>query len=174
MRHYIIPTIILLLFCFFSSCEKDDICSQNTQTTAKMVISFYEYLNPSERKTFLKLEVFEPETPENILVFENTDQIKIPLRTDIETTSYVFRLSYININQTLTNQDKIEFTYSKDDVYISRACGYKTNFSLLDSEPLNPNPKITDIANDELWIKEYIILKQLITDEDETHLDILF
>jgi len=173
MRYYTIP-IIMLLFCFFSSCEKDDICSQSTQTTPKMVISFYEYLNPSVAKTFLKLEIFEAETPENIFVFENTNQIKIPLRTDTEITSYVFKLSYTNINQTLTNEDKIEFTYSKEDVYISRACGYKTNFSLLNAEPLNPNPKIIDTANDELWIKEYILWKQIITNEDETHLDILF
>jgi len=174
MRYCINSIVALLLFCFVSGCEKDDICSENIQTTPKMVIYFHEYLNPSEAKTLLKLEIFEPETPENILVFENVNQIKIPLRTDTETTSYVFRLFYTNINQTLTNEDKIEFTYSKDDIYISRACGYKTNFSLLNSEPLSPNPKITDITNDEFWIKEYILLKQIITNEDETHLDILF
>jgi len=174
MRYCIVPIVMLMLFYFFSSCEKDDICSQNTQATPRMVISFYQYLNPSVTKTFLKLEIFESETPENILVFENTNQIKIPLRTDTETTTYIFRLSYTNINQTLTNEDKIEFTYNKDDIYISRACGYKTNFSLLESEPLNPNPKITDVANDELWIKEYILWKQIIINEDETHLDILF
>jgi len=174
MKYYDVPIAIILFFLIFSACEKDDICSENTSTTPKVVISFYEYLNPSVVKTFLKLEVFEEQNPEKILVFENANQIKIPLRTDTEITTYVFRLHYISINQTITNEDKIEFRYNKDDIYISRACGYKTNFSLFDSEPLNPNPKITDSGTDEIWIKEYILWQQLITNEDETLLDILF
>jgi len=158
----------------FSACEKDDICSQSTQTTPKIVISFYEYLNPSIEKSFIKLEIFDVETPENSLVFENTNQIKIPLPTNTEIAKYVFRLSYINISETDTNEDLVEVRYTKNDVYVSRACGYKTNFLISDSESLDPNPKITDIGADELWIKEHIVRQSLITNENEAHLYILF
>lgn len=163
-----------MFFGTFLGCEKDDICAEGTPTTPKMVIDFYEFLNPSVQKSFSKLEIFEAETPENILTFENANQIKLPLRTDSEVSQYIFRLSYTNINQIVTNDDLVEIRYVQDDIYISRACGYKTNFTLSESEPLNPNPKITDEGEDETWIKEYIVRQSVITNENETHLDILF
>lgn len=163
-----------MFFGTFLGCEKDDICAEGTPTTPKMVIDFYEFLNPSVQKSFSKLEIFEAETPENILTFENVNQIKLPLRTDSEVSQYIFRLSYTNINQIVTNDDLVEIRYVQDDIYISRACGYKTNFTLSESEPLNPNPKITDEGEDETWIKEYIVRQSVITNENETHLDILF
>lgn len=175
MKRYIIP-IVLVLLCFgaLSKCEKDDICSESTPTTPMMVIDFYEYLNPSVRKSFLQLEVFDTENPENVLLFQSTNRILLPLKTSVDVSQYVFRLSYVNINQTLTNEDLVEIRYTKNDIYISRACGYKSNFTLSDSEPLNPNPKISDIAEDEFWVKEIIVRQPVITNENETHLDMLF
>mgnify|MGYP006353373257 FL=1 len=42
-------TILLLLAVAFtfSSCEKDDICDANTPTTPRLVIGFYDFLNPA-------------------------------------------------------------------------------------------------------------------------------
>lgn len=175
MKRYII-LVLLSVLCFgtLSRCEKDDICDANTATTPKMVIDFYEYLNPSVSKSLYKLEIFDVETPENILIFEGTSQALLPLKTDADISRYVFRLSYININQTIINEDLLEVRYTKEDIYISRACGYKANFSLTAPEPLNPNPKATDSGSDELWIKEMIVRQSVITNENETHLDILF
>lgn len=175
MKRYIILFVfIIATFGLFLSCEKDDICSESTPTTPMVVVDFYEYLNPSVQKSFLYLEIIEIENPDTILEYESSNQIKLPLRTDSEISRYIFRLYYKNINQTLTNEDIVEIRYTKDDIYISRACGYKSNFTLSDSEPLNPNPKITDDANDEFWIKEIIVRQPVITNENETHLDILF
>lgn len=175
MKKYFYTIIIFTLgLVFFSGCEKDDICSGNTPMTPKMVIDFYEYLNPSVSKSFNKLEVYELNTPEVIMIFESTNKIKLPLRTDVEMSQYVFRLFYTNINQTVINEDLVEIRYTKEDIYISRACGYKSNFILSDSEPLTPNPNLLDIGEDEFWIKEYIVRQSVITNENETHLDILF
>lgn len=175
MKQYII-SIIFTLLCFatFSSCEKDDICSETTPTTPKMVIDFYEYLNPSIKKSFKKIEIIEIDNPNSVLEFLNTNRILLPLRTDSSQSSYVFRLTYTNINTDVINEDLVQIQYTKEDVYISRACGYKSNFILENSEPLNPNPNITDYGDDELWIKEYIVRQSVITNENETHLDILF
>lgn len=168
--------ILFIFLCFgtLSKCEKDDICAAGTPTTPKVVIDFYEYLNSSVRKGFQKIEIIEIDNPSNILVFEHTDRILLPLRTDSPESNYIFRLTYTNINTEVTNEDLVQIRYDKEDVYISRACGFKSNFMLLDAEPLNPNPKITDYGNDEFWIKEYIVRQSIITNENETHLDILF
>ena len=41
----------LLLFAFgLSGCEKDDICDANTPTTPRLIISFYDYNNPTVKK----------------------------------------------------------------------------------------------------------------------------
>jgi len=175
MKRYIIP-IVLALLCFgtLSRCEKDDICAEGTATTPKMVIDFYEYLNPSVRKNFKKIEIIEIDSPNRVLVFENANKILLPLRTDSSQSNYIFKLTYININTEVTNEDLIEIRYTKDDLYLSRACGYISNFTLESSEPLHPNPDVTDYGNDELWIKEYIVRQSVITNENETHLDILF
>ncbi len=165
---------MLLCFATFWGCEKDDICSESTPTTPKMVIDFYEFLNPSVKKSFKKIEIIDVDNPTSILEFSNTNKILLPLRTDSPQSTYVFRLTYTNINTDVINEDLVEIRYTKDDVYISRACGYKTNFTLENSDPLNPNPNVTDYGNDELWIKEYIVRQSVITNENETHLDILF
>lgn len=174
MKHYLFPIVLFLCLGFLSGCEKDDICSEDIPTTPRVIVDFYEYLNPSVPKTFSKLEVFETDTPQRLLVYENAGQILLPLRTDSEVSSYVFRLTYTNINMEITNEDLVEIRYTKDDIYISRACGYKSNFTLSDSEPLDPNPKVSDNGSDELWIKELIVRQAVITNENETHLDILF
>lgn len=164
---------LTLLLGVFLGCEKDDVCSGDTATTPKLVINFYEFLNPSVNKQVVKLEIFSPETPDRILVFEHTDQILLPLDTGANNSKYVFKLTYQNINTILTNQDVFEIRYTKEDIYISRACGYMSNFVLDNSAPLHPNPTITDLADD-LWIKESIIRQPVITNENEIHLDILF
>lgn len=166
--------MIFLCFGILSKCEKDDICAEGTPTTPKVVIDFYEYLNPSVKKNFRKIEIIELDTPNRILVFENANKILLPLRTDSPQSNYIFKLTYININTEVTNQDLVEIKYSKDDIYISRACGYKSNFILESNEPLHPNPNVTDYGNDEFWIKDYIVRQSVITNENETHLDILF
>lgn len=165
--------MLLLLTGFYYGCEKDDICSGNTPTTPKLVINFFEYQNPSVSKQVSKLEIFESESPDRVLVVENTNQVLLPLRTNTTTSKYVFRLTYQNINTTITNEDVFEIRYVKEDIYVSRACGYKSHFVLENSVPLNPNPKVEDLA-DELWIKDCIIRQPVITNENETHLDILF
>src|SRR5690554_2058675 len=164
---------LLTLFCLgsLSRCEKDDICAEDTPTTPKVVVDFYEYLNPSVQKSFSKLEVFDVAFPQQVLVYENTNQILLPLRTDTQISNYVFRLTYTNINTEVTNEDLVEIRYAQDDIYISRACGYKSNFTLTDSEPLSPNPKVSDSSAEELWIKELIVRQAVIINENETHLD---
>ncbi|MDO4728497.1 MAG: DUF6452 family protein [Bacteroidota bacterium] len=165
-------TILLLILVIFFSCEKDDICTE--ETTPKLVIDFYEYLNPTIKKNFLKLEISEISNPNTILTIEHNNQVKLPLKTDATQSTYLFRLYYTSLNNVVYNDDIISINYTKSDIYVSRACGFKSNFTLHQSSLDNTNPTVSDPNQDGFWIKESVIKQNLITNENETHLDLLF
>lgn len=164
--------LIALLNLSLVGCEKDDICTEDT--TPKLVIDFYEYLNPTVKKNFLKLEVSEINNPEVILSIEHNNQLKLPLKTNASQSTYLFRLYYNSLNNVVYNDDIISIDYSKADIYVSRACGFKSNFTLNTPTPNHTNPSLSEPNPDGFWIKETIIKQPLITNENETHLDLLF
>ena len=102
--------LVLLITFSFSSCEKDDICDANTPTTPRLVITFYDYDNPSVLKSVTKLKVVGAGMTEGIIFNAATDDskyltsgntISIPLKTNEDTTSYSFTLNYGNANAAL-------------------------------------------------------------------------
>ena len=102
-------------------------------------------------------------------------QIVLPLRTDSNTTQYVLiKDTSINNNGTPDdlsddfydgNPDIITISYSREDVYVSRACGYKTIFK---------NVTLTIEPDSDNWIKSRQPLNdnQSVEDETETHFNI--
>ena len=101
----------------------------------------------------------------------NTIPSVFPLKTDANTTTYEFILNSTSANPTLIDTDKVTFNYTRNDVYVSRACGYKTIFTLD-----NPNGVIkTDaVVADTFWIQDINIQTTNITTENETHIKIYF
>lgn len=175
-------TLLLLVFCFsFSSCEKDDICDANTPTTPRMVIKFYDINNPTVEKSVTNLKVvgegmtdgviFNPTATGVSKYLANTSKISIPLKTNANTTSFSFTLNSTSTNATLVNTDIIKFNYSTSEVYISRACGFKTLFEMSTTSPFvhSDGP-----ASDTKWMKEVQLQKTNINNENETHLSIFF
>ena len=173
--------IILLVLVFalsFSSCEKDDICDANTPTTPRMVITFYDFANPSVLKNVTDLKVVGTGLTDGV-IFNATatgeskfltsgNTISIPLKTNEDATSFSFTLNSGNSNPALVNVDNIKFDYTRKDVFVSRACGFKTVFML------NPtNPYTHTIAADK-WIKYISVEKSNIENENETHIKIFF
>ena len=164
--------LVLALALFFSSCEKDDICDANTATTPRLVIQFYDFANPSVLKNVTNLKVVGAGMTDGI-IFNGTETtsgntISIPLKTNDVTTSYTFTLNSGNSNPALVNVDNIQFDYTTSDVFVSRACGFKTIFML------NPtNPYTHTIAADK-WIKYISVEKSNIENENETHIKIFF
>ena len=88
--------IQLLFICLFSitfsSCEKDDICEATTPTTPKLVVEFYDSLNPTVKKNVTNLAVKEINSTTS-LTFTGTSKIKIPLRISQDITKYSFNLN---------------------------------------------------------------------------------
>jgi len=173
--------VLLLIATFsFSGCEKDDICDANTSTTPRLVIEFYDITTPSLLKKVTKLKVIGDGAPEGIVFGTATDDskyltsestISIPLKTDADTTTYSFILNYGNANPSLVNEDKITFNYTRENLFVSRACGYKTVFSLNATSPYtHTDATIPDL----LWIKAISVEKNNIDNEYETHIKIFF
>ncbi len=163
------PLFFAFLICaasILTFCEKDDICDANTATTPRLVIKFFDVNNPSAAKNVTNLAVIGEDLENPIATF-NGNTVEIPLRTDADLTSYRFILNSTDPNT--DNEDKLTFNYTRQDVFVSRACGYKTLFSLDETAPF-----VYDAVTDGVWIQDITVEQPSIETEDETHLNIYF
>ena len=87
---------ICLLSISFSSCEKDDICEATTATTPKLIIEFYDILNPLVKKNITNLALKEINSTAS-LIFNGTSKIQIPLKTNQDLTKYSFILNSTDV-----------------------------------------------------------------------------
>lgn len=159
--------ILLLIANSFWSCEKDDICEAGTPTTPRMIVEFYDDLNPNTRKNVLNLGIVADGLTTGIL-YDAVSKIEVPLKTNQDFVKYSFILDSRNTNIALQNEDKLQINYTRNDVYISRACGFKTLFTL------NKTNAITQNVDPNKWIKEIQIRQNNILNEDEIHVKIFF
>ena len=150
MRKYIV--VFLALVSLFISCDKDDICTE--ATTPRLIIQFYNNIDRTEKKEVKDFYVWakEQDSLPGFLGI-STDSISIPLNTTEDFTNYLFSNNKV--------VDAVDFTYSVEDMYVSRSCGYKGVFQELE---------IPNYTTE--WIKEIEILNNNVEDETETHINI--
>jgi hypothetical protein len=172
----------LLIFGFASSsCEPDDICDPNTPTTPRMLIMFYDISNPSVQKNVTNLKVIgegmtngvvlTPTATGDAQYVTSGNNILLPLNTEADIVKYTFILNYGNNNSLLINSDNLEFKYSRENIYVSRACGFKTNFNL---DPITPFIHTDATVADEKWMKIISRKKYNLANENETIIKIFF
>ena len=167
MKKYI-KTVLLLLFAVsFWNCEKDDICAEGTPTTPRVVIEFYDNSNPTVLKTVTNLGIIAPGFAEGF-GFNGVSLVTVPLKTTDDTTTLQFIENGSDSDTGNDNIDEIIFNYTRQDIYVSRACGYKTNFTL---DAVNGAILTTDTDN---WIQSITIEQPTIANENETHIKIYF
>ena len=166
MKHYKILALFFGIITIFSmGCEPDDICPESTPTTPNLIIRFYDILNQDSKKNVFNLKVQglgndNPLTDYNVVT---TDSIVLPLKTDANTTQYSLHKEYSNVDGVIDgNEDIITINYSTEQVYVSRACGYKTIFK---------NVTLTINNDGDNWIqsKESINDNQSVEDEKAAH-----
>lgn len=171
---------LLILILSFYSCEKDDICDANTPTTPRLVIDFYNISSPTVLKNVTNLKVIGAGMTEGIVFSTATDDskyltngstISIPLKTDTDVTTYQFILNYGNANPALTDTDEVSFKYSRNDIFVSRACGFKTLFTL---DPINSFTQTAVPVSKTKWMQVISIEKSNIDNENETHIKVYF
>lgn len=165
-----IVLLVLLFTASFTGCEKDDICAETTPTTPRLIIDFYDFTNPTLTKNVTNLGVIG-EGVETVILFNGVSKVQIPLDFTKDISKYQFILNYGNSNPVFINTDNLQFDYTRNNVFVSRACGYKTLFTLNPTAPFTQ----TDATNpDGLWMKNITVLQSNINNEDETHLSISF
>jgi hypothetical protein len=103
-------------------------------------------------------------------------RVELPLRTNAQSTKWGLILTKTSNNVVTLNTDFLEFKYVTRDEYVSRACGYKTLFTLNPDTDAEPNPVLTDNTNpvDNLWVQDIVVEQTNIEDENEVHVKIYF
>jgi len=173
---------ILLLFTFgLSSCEKDDICDPNTPTTPRLVITFYDISNPTKTKNVTNLMVIGDKMKEGIVFNEslpvtdtaryvtNGSSVMLPLKVNDSTVTYKFIYNSLNTNPAAINTDVLKLNYTSQNVYVSRACGFKTIFQLR-----NVLPIVQTDPDGIIWMTEVDLENPNIEFENETHIKVYF
>jgi hypothetical protein len=159
--------LLLLLAITFSSCEKDDVCTDGT--TPQLVLEFYDISNTANLKNVVNLKVKGVGQTDDLGTYNAVSKIKLPLKIDGTSTKYSLILN--STSTTGANEDLLQFDYTHQIVYVSRACGYKTTFTL--NNPIGVTK--TDAATGGgFWIQDFSIKTYNITTENETHIKIYF
>ncbi len=167
MKKYITLSLVFVLMISFWNCERDDLCPKTIPTTPKLVIEFFDFAVPLNPKSVTNLGVKETSMPKPE-PFSGVSKIEIPLRTTHDTTTLLFIENGGDTDTSDDNSDEIIFNYSRQEIYISRACGYRTVFNLDATNPFIQTPDI------DLWIKNIVLVQPSITNDNETHLKIYF
>jgi hypothetical protein len=160
-----IKKTILLFWVILSlnGCTKDDLCPEETPTTPLLIFTFKNVLNPLLAKTASNLTIeTDDEIPVVFVTNTSTDSIGIPLRTGADTVRYRFILNSGETNEII---DIYEFNYERSNVYVNRACGFKTIY-----KSLRARKDDEGIFN---WILNLNITKTTVEDETEAHITIL-
>lgn len=133
------------------SCEVDDICTE-TVLTPKLILTFYDVTNRNVRKEVDTLTVWV--ASKDILYNKTkTDSIAIPLDMNSNVVNYNFVSSSV--------LDTLQIHYDKKDIFVSRSCGYKMNFTLLNNTQFTHN-----------WVADFEIKTQNIENEQTVHIQI--
>ncbi|WP_298553509.1 DUF6452 family protein [uncultured Algibacter sp.] len=169
--------IIILIIVGNYSCERDDICPDATPTTPRLIIDFLDATDSDIQKNVFDIVVVGGD--DNAVLpgyyLTNTSNLILPLKTTDNTTEFtIISNAKENDNDTPDdtsddfiegNQDRIEINYSREQVYVSRACGFKTIFK---------NVTLTIVDDGDNWMlsRQPLTDNQSVEDETTAHFNI--
>lgn len=181
-KNKLIKYITALILLLSISCERDDICTEGTPTTPRLLVEFFDILEQDVLKNVPRLSVYAdgnlPEDPNTNFVINNSNAnaIALPLLVgnEGETTTTRFALEMDtnlrldNNPNTNSNVDIIEINYTPNFEFVSRACGFKSVFN---------NLTITIIDDGDNWVlltgfPNNLTANINVEDETATHLNI--
>ena len=170
--------VLLTIAIYLISCEKDDLCADGTPTTPGLVVEFYKFDNATVRNDVTNFVYY---TPGSGTIKRDTlksgYQIILPLKTDADEVTWALEYNNTSSGGTKTkNTDLFTVKYTRTQTYVSRACGYKTTFTLVPATQGQPNPSVQDIVpNDGALIRNNpTVVIPNIENEDEVHVKIFF
>ena len=131
------------------------------------MVEFYDIANPTVLKNVVNLGVIAPGFT-NGFGFNNVSKITVPLKTFQDSSVLNFIQNGSADPTTDDNSDEVTFNYTRKIEYVSRACGYKTLYTL---DATNP---IIVTADGNNWIQSVTVSQPNIENENETHVKIYF
>ncbi|WP_299885786.1 DUF6452 family protein [uncultured Lacinutrix sp.] len=165
--------ILLFVFCLTLSCERDDICAESTPTTPRLIMDFLDLSNSDNPKSVANFRVEDADDSTRFLPDYSgsgaATSVILPLKTNENSTQFVLYNGYTTDsdgNVTGGNPDTITIEYGTEEVYVSRACGFKTIFK---------NVEVTIETDSDNWIQliQPVNANQSIEDETTTHFNLL-
>lgn len=177
-----IVAVLLLISFFFAGCEKDDICDPSTSTTPRLVLQFYDKNNVSMTRKTTNLKIIGDGMDETNGLPNpfggktwNDTLVYLPLKVNGNSTKFKLILNADDSDMTNDKTDILEINYTRNDVYISRACGFKTLFNLY-GDPLKDPFVLNNTPNAVKgnWINNIQVIQSKINDENQAHVKIFF
>ncbi|WP_378175883.1 DUF6452 family protein [Aquimarina sp. SS2-1] len=161
---------LAILICSFTviylcaSCQRDDLCAEDTPTTPFLIIKFIddETVSDIKRPVDLEVKTTDPEITRSVPDVSSRDSILIPLRTGAQLTEFEFIINSSSQNTELVNSDIVSFQYTPVEEYVSSACGFRVTYSGL-------TQTLTQEENNGNWIKRIRIEEDNVTDETAAH-----
>ena len=141
--------LLILTVIIFGGCEKDDFCIE--EITPNLILRFYDFDNQNTVSQVSELTIW-PEGRDTIVLNQTLDSVAIPL--NVHTAQTIYNLSRG------TTVDKLIIDYTVNEIYVSRSCGYKAEFSELSATTTND------------WIQSINLSTTTIEDETSAHIQV--
>lgn len=156
-------TSLLVGLLVFTSCEKDDLCEGTDNQTPRLHISLFDQYNADNKKNADYIKAYIPGN-EKYIEYNSVSDFYLPLNTTTSSTEWTLELYDVNgTEKTLIGTENILFNYAPENIYISKACGFKTNYNAFSYSRTSNS-----------WIGGISLTTNNITDESNTHLQIYY
>ncbi|MGY6647308.1 DUF6452 family protein [Wenyingzhuangia sp. IMCC45574] len=141
------------IFTAFYSCQ-DEFCVE--PTTPELIIRFYnkDSINESTKRIALVAKVDDVTIP--YFNVNTGDSISFPINTQDTSVTYEF-----SIQDSVPSTEILTINYTVEDVFVSRACGFKSVFKNLTIESTKDN-----------WIDSIVQVTNEINDQTQAHVKI--
>lgn len=171
----IIPILLIASLLFYvSSCEKDDICVDGD--TPLLIVGFYNVEDTAAFKRVENIRIRNIDI-DSIISSDSydgafsdrsniADSVLVPLRSNAVTTMYQIISNSADDDETnleTGNIDTLTISYELEEAFISRACGFVTNYN-------NISVSVTESA--ENWIQDIKVVQPNIVNTDSIHVKI--
>jgi len=146
--------ILSLLLIGITACRKDDICTD--EGTPDLKIKFFDAGNHATEKAVDTLYLIALPKQDTLVAGQTkVSGLSIPLNVNADLSKFIF--------VTQQNKDTVIFHYTRETIFVSKACGYKVIFHQLNVDLQHDNNNwikqidiiYHDVVNDSIHLKIY-------------------
>lgn len=145
--------ILAGIFSVFFSCQ-DEFCIE--PTTPEFIIRFYNKDSTNYTTKQIKLVAWVGNDTIPYVNGSSRDSIALPI--DTQNTSVTFNLSILD---SVPSLETLTINYKVDDIYVSKACGFKSVFK-----------EVTLTHSNNNWLSKSEQITQEITNQNQAHVQI--